>query len=111
MFTTVALMQHAEKAQVAQSNGMGGMILLTIVTFFGLAALITGLTRHIGHLWGIAAEFLRPMMAAVKTLLLVVTVVIVFLVGLAGTAHHEASPQHLLTTASTQVTVTVPALL
>ncbi|MDT3438863.1 hypothetical protein [Pseudofrankia sp. BMG5.37] len=87
------------------------MILLTIVTFFGLAALITGLTRHIWHLWGIAREFLRPMMAAVKTVVLVVLVVgVVILVGMAKTAQDNALPQPLTTTANTQVTVTVPAL-
>ncbi|MBL7495512.1 hypothetical protein I6A84_20560 [Frankia sp. CNm7] len=95
---------------MAESDGQGGLFLLALIVVVGLSVLISGLTRHIRSLWGIAQTFLKPMYAAVKTLVLVAFVLITVLVGLARTSGGDdaSAPAAIIVAVSGDSVTTAP---
>ncbi|WP_007515208.1 MULTISPECIES: hypothetical protein [Pseudofrankia] len=85
--------------QAAQSQDQGPGIVLGLVVVFGLIAFTVGLTRHIRTLWTLSLTFLRPMLAAVRTLMMITLVIIIVVFGLAWSAHEDASAAPAVTVA------------
>ncbi|ADP83865.1 hypothetical protein [Pseudofrankia inefficax] len=78
-------------AQAGTGSGGGGGLVLAVIVTIGIFALMTLLARHIRSMWQLAQTFLRPMMSAIKTLILVGLICVVVLIEMARSATGHAA--------------------
>jgi hypothetical protein len=79
---TVTFSPLAVNDLVAQAPSGGEGIVVVFFLLVAVVSLIAGVIRHIGALWEMALQFLRPMLRAIQMLAAITTVLILVFIGL-----------------------------